>query len=235
MKPTSSTANTLVGSAMASVSWLALRWIGRTSYFRAICEGTSFRSSASMSSCESWIDGMPYCFDRNAISWSSLIRLSRTRIDPSFSLVLFCSARARWSCSWSMSPSRTRRSPRRRLTGCPSLGSAIQPSGGEGTPVWSVYSSEPFQRIRKSLVGLVLVQDENDLLQTGVAGLQVLDERAQHGLRRMRRADPGRPGAQGREGDRGQPVLVGDVQARLGGGPDLRRVGLVVRAHGRGV
>ena len=86
MNPTSSSAKTLVGSPMASVSWLPWRLMGRTSYLRAICSGTSLSTSGSMSSWESVIDWMPYCRDRNAISFSSVTKLSLTRMEPSLSL-----------------------------------------------------------------------------------------------------------------------------------------------------
>jgi len=97
MKPTSSNAKTLVGSPMASVSWLPCRFTGRTSYLRAICSGTSLRTSGSMSSWESVIDWMPYWRERNAISFSSVTKLSLTRMEPSLSLEPFCSWSARAS------------------------------------------------------------------------------------------------------------------------------------------
>jgi len=37
-----------------------------------------------MSSCESVMEGMPYCFERKATSWSSVMTLWRMRIEPSF-------------------------------------------------------------------------------------------------------------------------------------------------------
>src|SRR6266576_2708027 len=70
MKETSSSAKTFVGSAMASVSVLAARLTGSTSYFLAICGGTRRRMPGSMSSCDSVMDGMPYCRDRKPVSCS---------------------------------------------------------------------------------------------------------------------------------------------------------------------
>ena len=94
MKATSSSANTLVGSDIASVSVPPMRLTGSTSYFFAMCAGTSRSVSASMSRLVSVMDGMPYWRDRKPISCSSLMKPRRTRIEPSLSVLPFCSARA---------------------------------------------------------------------------------------------------------------------------------------------
>ena len=99
MKEMSSSANTLVGSAIASASEFPIRRTGSTSYFFAIAAGTSFRTSRSISSCERVMDGTPYWRERKPISCSSLMNPSRIRMEPSFSVEPFCSTRAFWSCS----------------------------------------------------------------------------------------------------------------------------------------
>ncbi len=45
-----------------------------------------------MSSLASVIEGMPYWRDRKPISCSSLMKFRRTRIEPSLSVLPFCSA-----------------------------------------------------------------------------------------------------------------------------------------------
>src|SRR5712691_6765768 len=160
MKPTSSRAKTLVGSPMASVSVLPWSLTGRTSYLRAICSGTSLRTSGSMSSWESVIDWIPYWRDRKAIRFSSVTKLSLTSMLPSLSLEPFCSCRARASCSLSINPSRTRRSPRRRLTGWggPGLGSAIV----ESAAGLLVGAGHALEGVAEGLESLVLIEDEGD-------------------------------------------------------------------------
>ena len=68
MNEMSSSANTFVGSAIASASEFPILRTGMTSYFRAMGAGTSFNTSGSMSSWPSVIDGTPYCRDRNPMS-----------------------------------------------------------------------------------------------------------------------------------------------------------------------
>ena len=72
MNEMSSRANTFVGSAMARASELPIFRTGMTSYFLAMGAGTSLRTSESMSSWASVIEGTPYCRERNPISCSSL-------------------------------------------------------------------------------------------------------------------------------------------------------------------
>src|SRR5437870_11132055 len=74
MKATLSSANTSVGSAIARVSMLPTRLIGRTACFLAICAGTRFRASGSISSCETAIEGTPYWRERDPSSCSSATR-----------------------------------------------------------------------------------------------------------------------------------------------------------------
>ena len=113
MNPTSSSANTLVGSAIARVRTFPIRLIGSTLCFLAICSGTSLSTSGSGSTCATVMAGIAYCFDRNETRLSSVMKLRRTRIVPSLSALPFCSASARWSWSGLMSFSATSRSPRR--------------------------------------------------------------------------------------------------------------------------
>src|SRR6266542_1147537 len=228
MNPTSSSAKTLVGSAIASISVLPWRLTGRTSYLRAICSGTSLSTSGSMSSCESVIDWMPYWRDRKAISFSSVTKLSLTKMLPSLSLDPFCSWSARANCSLSMSPSRTRRSPRRRLTGCPSLGSAMArgPAGLLARP------GEAPEGVREGLKGLVLIENEGHLLQRCLALAEVIDDGRDHDIGGLRRRHASHAGAQRGERDRGHLVLLGDGEGRARRGDDLVGVGLEVAAHG---
>jgi hypothetical protein len=72
-KATSSTARTLVGSAMARVRTFPVRLIGKTWRRSASWVGTSLSTSGSMSSWDSVTAGTLYCCDRKASSRSSVM------------------------------------------------------------------------------------------------------------------------------------------------------------------
>ena len=121
MNAMSSSANTLVGSAMASVRVPPIRLTGSTSYFLAMWGGTSRSVSASTSRLARVMEGMPYWRDRKPISCSSVMEPWRTSTEPSLSALPFCSPRAWRSWASVMRPSATRRSPSRRTICCPSF------------------------------------------------------------------------------------------------------------------
>src|SRR5262245_30304719 len=174
MNEMSSSSNRLMGSAMARVSVLPRRLTGRTSYFLAIVVGTRRSTSASTSSWDSVIEGIPYWCERNPMSCASVIIPRRMRTEPSLSVVPFCSASALRSCSGESRPSATSKSPKRRLTGCPSVACAIE--------CYLLHSAQPLQRISESLIGIVLIQDEHHPAKAGRTALQMPDDLFHHGL-----------------------------------------------------
>src|SRR5712692_9500338 len=173
---------------------------------------------------------MPYWRDRKAMRFSSVTKLSLTSMLPSLSLEPFCSCSARASCSLSINPSRTRRSPRRRLTGWggPGLGSAIV----ESAAGLLVGAGHALEGVAEGLESLVLIEDEGDLLQARLALAHVLDHRGDHDVGRPRWRHSSDARAQGGEGDRGHLVLLRDGQRRTRRRHDLVGIGLEVEPHG---
>src|SRR5437870_8488217 len=115
----------------------------RTACFLAICAGTRFRASGSISSCETAIEGTPYWRERDPSSCSSATRFRRRSTDPSLSLVPFCAAIARARPSWAINPCATRTSPRRRLTGWPSVLTAVDAVLGAAVIVMTAFARGP--------------------------------------------------------------------------------------------
>ena len=113
---TLSMAKMLVGSAIASVSAVPCRLIGKTSCILAMEAGTRARASGSISSCESAIDGIPYWRERKPTSSSSKMKRSLRSVEPSSSGCR-CSAMAVASWPSVIRPSATSRSPKRCTAG----------------------------------------------------------------------------------------------------------------------
>src|SRR5437899_10443936 len=126
---------------------LPTRLIGRTACFLAICAGTRFRASGSISSRETVIEGTPYWRERDPSSCSSATRFRRRSTDPSLSLVPFCAAIARARPSWVINPCATRTSPRRRLTGWPSVLTAVDAVLGAAVIVITTFARGPAERL----------------------------------------------------------------------------------------
>src|SRR5437867_5928764 len=94
-----------------------------------------------------------------------------------------------------------------------------------------LYPTQALQRIGKGLVGVVLVEHENDPFQAGGPRLQVRDYGVEHGVRRYRRRDVADASPERGEGEGRDAVLGGECQDRSVRRPDLLALGLDVRTH----
>jgi hypothetical protein len=80
------------------------------------------------------------------------------------------------------------------------------------TPAGILYPPKPFQRIRKGLVGVLLVEDEDDPQEAASAAAQVVDDGVHHRVRGPRWRNSAHAGPEGGEGDGSEAMLVGELE-----------------------